>query len=270
MPYLFVWLYLIKCVFTCLIFVDSNTKRFLSVLVVFGKYFLLSKTENFKNSVTLFWWLSRGSNKSHATIASSRVGFGNLFVSGRSSREGYTEIFAAQFVSETSSCEKHLANFSKFLAWSVLAGETGDYLVTFLSRENRVVCKKKLFFNTNLKKGLNFFLASCECSFSSLTFIFSTPPWSTPKSSTILSPFSQSSRTGMGFVLYSLFFIVIAFSSWIFCSLWYLYISWLCLGIWLSGVFIVCFFGGYILIYSILWQHWVINVSHCHFLDIPI
>ena len=39
-----------KCVFTCSIFVDSSTKRFLSVLDVFGKYFVL-KFENFKNSV---------------------------------------------------------------------------------------------------------------------------------------------------------------------------------------------------------------------------
>ena len=86
-----------------------------------------------------------------------------------------------------------------------------------------------------------FFFASYECSFFGLTFPISTPPWSTPKSSTILSPFSQSSRKGLGFVLYSLFFIVIAFSSWILCSLRYFYISWLYLGIWLSGVFIVCF-----------------------------
>ena len=45
---------------TCLIFVDSNTKRFLSVLGVFGKYFVFTKTENFKNSVALFWRLSLG------------------------------------------------------------------------------------------------------------------------------------------------------------------------------------------------------------------
>ena len=96
MPYSFVWLYLIKCVLTCSIFVNSNTKRFLSFLVVFGKYFVLTKTENFKNSVALFWQLSLGSDKSHATIASSRVGFGGLFVNGRSSREGYIEIFLAQ------------------------------------------------------------------------------------------------------------------------------------------------------------------------------
>ena len=48
MSYSFVWLYLIKCVFTCSIFVDSNTKRFLSVLGVFGKYFVFTKTEKFQ------------------------------------------------------------------------------------------------------------------------------------------------------------------------------------------------------------------------------
>ena len=96
MPFSFVWLYLIKCVFTCSIFVDSNTKRFLSVLGVFGKYSVLQKLKNFKNNVALFWWLNRGSSKSHATAVSSRVGFGDLFASERSSREGYTEIFAAQ------------------------------------------------------------------------------------------------------------------------------------------------------------------------------
>ena len=60
----------------------------------------LQKLKNFKNSVallaTLFWRLSCGSSKSHATAASSRVDFANLFASERSSREGYTEIFAAQ------------------------------------------------------------------------------------------------------------------------------------------------------------------------------
>ena len=54
LSYSFVWLYLIKCVFTCSIFVDSNTKRFLSVLVVFVKYFVLTKTENFKNRLPCF------------------------------------------------------------------------------------------------------------------------------------------------------------------------------------------------------------------------
>ena len=56
----------------------------------------LKKMKIFKNSVALFWRLSRGSSKSHASDASSRVNFGDLFASEGSNREGYTEIFAAQ------------------------------------------------------------------------------------------------------------------------------------------------------------------------------
>ena len=56
----------------------------------------LQKLKNFKNSIALFWRPSHGSSKSHAIAASSRVDFGDLFVSERSSREGYTEIFTAQ------------------------------------------------------------------------------------------------------------------------------------------------------------------------------
>ena len=56
----------------------------------------LQKPNNFKNSVALFWRLSRESSKSHASAVSSRVNFGDLFASEGSSREGYTEIFAAQ------------------------------------------------------------------------------------------------------------------------------------------------------------------------------
>ena len=46
--------------------------------------------------VALFWRLSRGSSKSHASDASSRVNFGDLFASEGSNREGYIEIFVAQ------------------------------------------------------------------------------------------------------------------------------------------------------------------------------
>ena len=56
----------------------------------------LQKLKNFKNIVALFWRLSRGSSKSHASVASSSVNFGDLFASEGSSREGYTEIFVAQ------------------------------------------------------------------------------------------------------------------------------------------------------------------------------
>ena len=51
MPYSFVWLYLLKCVFTCSIFVDSNTNFFLSVLGDFRKDFVFTKTEKFQKTV---------------------------------------------------------------------------------------------------------------------------------------------------------------------------------------------------------------------------
>ena len=130
MSYSFVWLYLIKYVFICSIFVDSNTKRFLSILVVFEKYFVFTKTENFKNCIALFWRLSHESDKSHATVVSSRVGFGDLFASGRSSHEGYTEIFTAQLATPSrvslSSHEKHIEDFSRILFSKCFAAYPGD------------------------------------------------------------------------------------------------------------------------------------------------
>ena len=79
------------------------------------------KLKNFKSSVALFWRLSRGSSKSHATAVSLRVDFGDLFASERSSHEGYTEIFATQLTTPSqgrpSSREKHLENFSQFCLW---------------------------------------------------------------------------------------------------------------------------------------------------------
>ena len=56
----------------------------------------LQKLKNFKNIVALFWRLNRESPKSRNSAASSRVNFGDLFASERSSHEGYTEIFMAQ------------------------------------------------------------------------------------------------------------------------------------------------------------------------------
>ena len=58
-------------VFHILNFCWSNTKIFLSILVIFGKSFVFAKiTKNFKNNVALFWRLGRGSSQSHAWVAS--------------------------------------------------------------------------------------------------------------------------------------------------------------------------------------------------------
>ena len=125
MPYSFVWLYLIKCVFTCSIFVNSNTKRFFSVLGVFGKYFVFTKTEKFEKQccpilatqsqviqVAYYsrelagwvWWLVRKWKVSRGVHRDFRG----------SARDS--------LVSETSSCEKHLANFFKFFGLKCFGG----------------------------------------------------------------------------------------------------------------------------------------------------
>ena len=48
--------------------------------------------------------------------------------------------------SETSSREKHLENFSNLLAWSVLAGDFGDFLATYLSCKKRMFCTIRAVF----------------------------------------------------------------------------------------------------------------------------
>ena len=65
--------------FHVLNFCWSNTKRFLSVLVVFGKYFVFAKiVKFFKNNVALFWWLSCRLVQSHAPVASPHRDFSRL------------------------------------------------------------------------------------------------------------------------------------------------------------------------------------------------
>ena len=80
-----------------LIYVDSNTKRFLSVLVVFGKYLVLATTENFKNSVALFWRLVR-----------------EWKVQSRGLHRDFLDLARDSLASETSSRENHLVNFFSF------------------------------------------------------------------------------------------------------------------------------------------------------------
>ena len=109
----------------------------------------LQKLKNFKNNVALFWRLSRRSSKSHASTTSSRVNFGDLFTSERSSREGYSEIFAAQLTTPSRvdlPVRKTLRKFFTILSLSVLAARPDDLLATHFSRENRVFGKTGLVF----------------------------------------------------------------------------------------------------------------------------
>ena len=194
MPYSCVWLYLIKCVFTYSIFVDSNTKRFLSVLVVFGKYFVLQKLKISKKTVLSYFGDSIASKSSHmpqsqdheSVLATcSRV---DLKISVYPSRE-------------TSSHEKHLENFSKLLVWSVLVGVSSNYLVTYLSLEKRVFCTVRAVFKIFFSFPSNFmwlFTFSLNCSYPNTSCHSLRTPL-------LLHFFSKSSRKGMGLLFLTSF-----------------------------------------------------------------
>ena len=115
MPYSFVWLYLIKCVFTCSIFVDSNTKRFLSVLGVFGKYFVFYKIWKIsKTMLPYFGYLVAGHPSRMLQIKLAGWFWGLVCkwkVQSRGVHRDFRGSARDSLASETSSCEKHLENF---------------------------------------------------------------------------------------------------------------------------------------------------------------
>ena len=114
-----------------------------------GSTLFLQNLKNFKNSVALFWRLSRGSSKLHATAASSQVDFGDLFANERSSREGYTEIFTVQLTTPsrvdllvTKNTQKIFPNFD----CECFGDLPSNLLATCFSREKRVFCVSKTVF----------------------------------------------------------------------------------------------------------------------------
>ena len=143
---------LVKCVFTCSIFVDSNTKKFLRVLGVFGKYFVFTKTENFQKQCCLilatsprviqvtcyshklacwFWWLvQEWKVQSREVHRDFRGSVRDSLTSRPSSREIYLEIFFT------------------ILSLSVLVACLGDLLATCFSREKRLFYISKTVFKT--------------------------------------------------------------------------------------------------------------------------
>ena len=162
LSYSFVWLYLIKCVFTCSIFVDSRTKIFLSVLGVFGKYFVLQKkkTENFKKQCCPV--LATQSQVSQVACHSRELTgqFWRLVhewkVQSQGGHRDFRGLVRDSLASKTSNREKRLEIFSKLLAWSVLAGGFGDYLATYLNCEKCVFCTVKTVFKIFFSFPSNF------------------------------------------------------------------------------------------------------------------
>ena len=146
MPYSFVWLYLIKCVFTYSIFVDSNTRRFLSVLGVFGKYFVFTKTEKFQKQCCPV--LATQSQVIQVACHNRELAgrFWQLVREWEVQLQGVYRDFRGSaydsLTSETSSREKHLANFFKSFGLKCFGGCPGDL---YQSRKMRVLPFKDSF-----------------------------------------------------------------------------------------------------------------------------
>ena len=163
------WLYLLKCVFTCSIFVDSNTKRFLSVLSVIGKYFVFTKTEKFQKQCCLV--LATQSQVIQVTCYSRElVGwFWRLDRKWKVQSWGVHKDFRGSardsLTSRNSSREKHLEIFFIILPVSVLAACPGVLMVTHPSCEKRVLCISKTVF----KFIFSFPSIFCDYSLSSLS-----------------------------------------------------------------------------------------------------
>ena len=113
-----------KCVFTCSIFVNSNTKRFLSVLGIFGKYFV-KNLKFFKNPVLPCFGDSVAGKSSRENQSRLR----GSYLATCSQVEGLVARLLRDFrglardslAGRPSSREKHLEKFFKLLSLSVLA-----------------------------------------------------------------------------------------------------------------------------------------------------
>ena len=167
----------------------SNTKRFLSVLVVFGKFFVFTKIV--KNSVALFWRLSYGLVQLHTPVASPhrdlprltggtmsqswkilRIFFKILgfYVSrglvwrlvrgwkvySRGVHRDFRGLPRDSLAGRLSSCEKHLENISNFVF--KCSGGWPWRLARYLtqSRTSHVLHKEDLF-QYWFQKGSSFF-----------------------------------------------------------------------------------------------------------------
>ena len=142
MPYSFVWLYLMKCVFTCSIFVNSSTKRFFECFRCFWKVFCL---KNLKFSKIQFCLVLAAQSRVCQVASLSRVFSGHFWrlvrewkVQSRGLLRDFRGSARDSLAGRPSSREKHLENFFIFLSLSVLAAWSGDFLATLFSRENRV------------------------------------------------------------------------------------------------------------------------------------
>ena len=118
----------------------SNPKRFLSILVVFGKCFVLKNFQ--KKKIQIFFQLCLLAT--HSWVASFQGTIAKL-----------PKMVRDSLASRTSSHEKHLENFSKIWVFDFLATRFLDSLASreFIQRRSRLIgeCKSENFQNLGLR-----------------------------------------------------------------------------------------------------------------------
>ena len=133
MLYSFVWLYLIQ------------TQRFFSVLGVFGKYFVFTKTEKFQKQCSPA--LATQSRVIQVACHSHELAgrFWQLVREWKVQSWGVHKDFRGSacdsLAGRPSSRKKHIENFFTILSLSVLAAYPGDLLASHPNREKRVFGK---------------------------------------------------------------------------------------------------------------------------------
>ena len=100
MPYSFMWLYLIKCVFTCSICVGQTQKAFWVFLLFLESFLFLQKMSKFQKTVlpssgdSVAGWSSRMSVQSHVLVTCPHRFFSWLTSGSMPSHEKYLEYFS--------------------------------------------------------------------------------------------------------------------------------------------------------------------------------
>ena len=240
MQYSFVWLFLIKCVFTCSIFFDSNIKRFLSVLGVFGKYFVFTKTEKFKKQCCPVL-VTQSRVIQVACYSRELTGwFWWLFHKWKVHSRGVHSDFRGSAHDSLADHEKHLEIFFTIVTLSVLTAWPSDLLATCFSHEKRMFCVSKTVFKTFSIFPSTF----CDCLLSSpfLSQLILTQTLRVTLNKLhfcIFSPPNLQEKDMSSHFLTSYLVFWTSF-SWIFVLLFYLFFFFVC----------VCY--GFVLIFEIV------------------
>ena len=141
------WLYLIKCVFTCSIFVDSRTKLWKNFLSVFRNWKVYPRGSRELNCENLWDWTFHLRTSRHNWPVNSRLRLATCLTRDWVSKTGQKWIFEIISFKEHNTFQNHLKHSKIFLClnqqrlsmWKHISSSTITQMnMAFL--EHRLVC----------------------------------------------------------------------------------------------------------------------------------